>query len=336
MKILENYSLQKHNTFRIDVKAKRFIEYADSDELKLILSNPELNARPLFHIGGGSNLLFTKDFDGTILHSAIKYIEVENETDDYADLKVGAGVIWDDVVIFCTEKDWRGAENLSLIPGETGAAAVQNIGAYGAEIKNIIRKTDAVDIETGKELTFENKDCRYAYRSSIFKNELKNKAIITNVYFRLPKNIPFNVSYGTIEAEAKTFGEITAENIRKAVISIRESKLPDPNVTGNAGSFFVNPVIDVDFYRKLLHKYPEMPHYQQSSDSVKIPAGWLIEQCGWKGKQIGNAAVHNKQALVLVNKGNATGDEILNLSKMIQQSVNDKFGIKIDPEVNIL
>ena len=336
MEIFENYSLQKHNTFRIDVKAKRFIEYADINELKQILSNPELCNPPLFHIGGGSNLLFTKDFDGTILHSAIKHIEVENETDDYVDLKVGSGVIWDDFVIRCTENDWRGAENLSLIPGETGAAAVQNIGAYGVEIKDIMLKADAIEIKTGKELTFENKDCRYAYRSSIFKNERKNELIVTNVYFRMHKNGPFNLSYGSIESETKKLGEITVGNIRKAVISIRESKLPDPNVTGNAGSFFVNPVIDIDLYHTLRQKYPEMPHYPQSSDSVKIPAGWLIEQCGRKGKRIGNAAVHDKQALVLVNTGGATGLEILHLSEKIQHSVKEKFGIDIRPEVNIL
>jgi len=336
MIFFENYSLREHNTFRIDVKTKRFIEYADINELKQILSNPALCKLPLLPIGRGSNLLFTKDFDGTILHSSIKHIIIETETDDYVDLKVGSGVIWDDFVVYCTEQDWRGAENLSLIPGETGAASVQNIGAYGTEIKDIIRKVDAIEIATGKELTFENKDCRYAYRSSIFKNDLKNKVIVTNVYFRLHKIIPFNLSYGTIEAEAKKFGEINIANVRKAVISIRESKLPDPNLTGNAGSFFINPVIDIDFYRALLRQYPEMPHYPQSPDSVKIPAGWLIEQCGWKGKQIGHAAVHDRQALVLVNKGGATGEEIFRLSEMIQDSVKDKFGIEILPEVNIL
>ncbi|MCL1943387.1 MAG: UDP-N-acetylmuramate dehydrogenase [Candidatus Azobacteroides sp.] len=336
MKIFENHSLFRYNTFGIDVKTKLLIEYSDLNELSRILSSGNLIKNPLFHIGGGSNLLFTKDFDGTILHSAVKYIVIENETDEYVDLKVGSGVVWDDLVLFCVENDFRGIENLSLIPGEVGASAVQNIGAYGVEVKDFIRMVDVVEIASGQEKTVENKTCRYAYRSSVFKRELKNRVIITNVYFRLYKQIPFNISYGTIEAETLKFGEINIANVRKAVVAVRESKLPDPDVAGNAGSFFMNPIISGELCRDLLKVYPSMPFYAQPSGRVKVPAGWLIEQCGWKGKQVGNVMVHHKQALVIVNKGGATGLEVLHLSRMIQRSVKERFGIDLDPEVNVM
>ncbi len=335
IQLLENYSLQNYNTFHIDVKASYFIEYKNIEELTLILSEKKLSEKRLLHIGGGSNLLFTQDFDGVILHSGIQYIDIVEETDDYVILNVGSGVNWDDFVDYCVKKDWRGIENLSLIPGEVGASAVQNIGAYGVEAKDVIVKTDTIEISTGKTKTFLNQECNYSYRNSIFKNELKGKFIITNVYFRLNKKGDFNLDYGTLKEETSKLGEINIENIRKAVISIRDSKLPDPEVVGNAGSFFMNPIIPEIHYQKLLQKYPGIPHYKHSNDNVKVPAGWLIEQCGWKGKQIGNAAVHDKQALVLVNKGGATGKEILHLSQSIQQSVKEKFGIDIYPEVNV-
>lgn len=336
MKIVENYSLLNYNTFGIDVKARRFIEYSDLDELAQILSNSELFKEQVFHIGGGSNLLFTKDFDGTILHSAVKYIDVENETDEYVDVKVGSGVVWDDFVVYCIERDWRGTENLSVIPGEIGASAVQNIGAYGVEVKDLIQKVCFVDLVDGKEHVFENADCKYSYRNSIFKQELKNKTIVTSVSFRLYKHIPFNLNYGALKDETLKSGEVNAANVRKAVITIRENKLPDPAVIGNAGSFFVNPVIRGKQFQRLSKIYPDMPHYLQANDLVKVPAGWLIEQCGWKGKQIGNVAVYDKQALVLVNKGGATGEEVLHFSEAIRQSVKERFDIHIYPEVNIL
>ncbi|MDR2475401.1 MAG: UDP-N-acetylmuramate dehydrogenase [Bacteroidales bacterium] len=334
MKLFTNYSLLYNNTFHLDVKAARYIEYETIGELRHV--SCVMQHEQLLHIGSGSNLLFTGDFSGTILHSTIRYIEIVAETSDTLDVRVGAGLVWDDFVAYSVTQNWQGAENLSQIPGEVGAAAVQNIGAYGMEVKDLIVSVETMDMATGQIQSFNQPECRYSYRSSIFKHEWKGRYTITGVVFRLQKKPLFNLTYGQLEQEVRKLGEVTAANIRKAVISIRERKLPNPTITGNAGSFFMNPVVSEVIYHDLLKDYPDMPCYKQHNSQVKIPAGWLIEQCGWKGRAIGRAAVHDKQALVLINTGGATGTEILQLAKMIQLSVIEKFGIHILPEVNII
>lgn len=336
MKKYANYSLLSHNTFHFDVKATRFIEYDNVTELQNILVDKSLIVGALLHIGEGSNLLFTKDYEGTILHSSIKYYQVLSESSEYIDLRVGAGVNWDDFVRYCVENEWQGVENLSLIPGEVGASAVQNIGAYGVEVKDVIQQVETVEISTGDVRVFDNSACQYAYRQSIFKNELKGKYIITGVVFRLKKTPSFNLSYGLLAQEVAKSGDVNLQNIRNAVIAIRENKLPNPNIIGNAGSFFMNPIIESTHYQILKKKHEDIPCYQLSEDKVKVPAGWLIEKCGWKGKRVGNVGVYDKQALVLVNYGNASGSEVVKLSEQIIKSVYENFGITLFPEVNIL
>lgn len=333
----ENHSLLPYHTFGMDVKAAVFVEYSSVDELKQVLEQEVRGKEKWLHIGGGSNLLFTDDFDGTILHSAIKGYEVLSDSEEEVLVRVGAGEVWDDFVAYAVDRDWYGAENLSLIPGEVGASAVQNIGAYGMEAKDLIVKVEALEVATGKECTFLNMDCRYAYRESIFKKEWKGCYIITHVTYRLTKRRVFHLEYGNVKDElAKQGCEPTLKKVREVIIRIREAKLPDPKVQGNAGSFFMNPVIPRMQYESLLAKYPEMPHYKVDEEWVKVPAAWMIDRCGWKGKQMGRAGVHNKQALVLVNCGGATGQEIITLSQRIQQSVFETFGIAIVPEVNFI
>jgi len=332
----KQYSLLSHNTFGINANADTFIEYSTIDDLKQILQDKGFQSKPFLHIGSGSNLLFTKDYSGTILHSKILGIEVVEENDDCVLVKVGAGVEWDFFVDYCVAQGWGGAENLSLIPGEVGASAVQNIGAYGVEAKDLISQVDTVEIATATEHCFSNAECKYAYRQSIFKSELKNKHIVTYVTYKLSKHPMFSLEYGNIKAELEKYPEVSLKTIREAIISIRNCKLPDPKVEGNAGSFFMNPIIPRAQFEELQKRYPDIPHYDVDKDRVKVPAGWMIDKCGWKGKTIGNAGVHNKQALVLVNKGNATGNEIITLSKSIQESVKETFNIEIHPEVNFI
>lgn len=331
-----NFSLLKYNTFGMDVQAARFVEYESVEELKHILSSfaPE----DLFlQIGGGSNLLFTDNFPGTVLHSCIKGREVVEEDEESVYLRVGAGEVWDDFVAYCVENGWGGVENLSLIPGEVGASAVQNIGAYGVEAKDLITKVETIEIATCNERSFSVEECAYAYRKSIFKEEWKGQYIVTYVTYRLSKKPIFHLDYGNMKAELeKRGGEVTLSTIRNVVIAIRQAKLPDPAIQGNAGSFFMNPVIDRSLYEGLLEEYPDMPHYDVDESHVKIPAAWMIDQCGWKGHSLGRAGVHDKQALVLVNRGGATGSEIIMLSQAVRQSVKDKFGIDIHPEVNFI
>lgn len=331
--IKKQYSLLPHNTFGFDIKADTFIEYSGTDDLKQILCDKELMNGPYLQIGSGSNLLFVSDYKGTILHSRIQGIEVIENTDDYVLVKVGAGVDWDNFVAHCVSQGWAGAENLSLIPGEVGASAVQNIGAYGVEAKDLITQVDTMEIATAKEHSFSNADCTYSYRQSIFKSELKNKFIVTYVTYKLSKHPVYNLEYGNIKAELEKYPEISLATIREAIIAIRNSKLPDPKVEGNAGSFFMNPIIPRSQFLELQKQFPEIPHYEIDQDRVKVPAGWMIDKCGWKGKIVGHVGVHSKQALVLVNKGNATGDEIINLSCEIQASVKKLFNIEIHPEV---
>ena len=332
-----NHSLLPYHTFGMDVKTSVFIEYTSVDELKQILQQENLSEKKWLHIGGGSNLLFTGDYEGVILHSAIKGTEIVHEDDESVHVRVGAGEVWDDFVAYAVNQGWYGAENLSLIPGEVGASAVQNIGAYGMEAKDLIVKVEALDVTTGNDSVFTNTECRYAYRESIFKKEWKGRYIITYVTYRLSKSPQFHLEYGNVKGELEKQGcELTLKNVRDVIIRIREAKLPDPKVQGNAGSFFMNPVIPRMQYESLLVKYPEMPHYKVDEEWVKVPAAWMIDRCGWKGKRMGNAGVHDKQALVLVNCGGATGQEIITLSQHIQQSVYESFGIAIVPEVNFI
>lgn len=329
MKDISNYSLLSHNTFGIDVKCKRFIEYNSIEELRSCL--PTITKEPVLHIGGGSNLLFTKDFEGTILHSAILGKEVISCQDDSVTLKVGAGEDWDGFVDWCVNKGYYGLENLSYIPGEVGASAIQNIGAYGTEVEQYIEAVEAIEIATGEERLFSHDECQYGYRKSIFKAELKNRFIITHVYYKLSRSFVPNLSYGALQKDHPN-EDITARELRDSIINIRRNKLPEPKEIGSAGSFFMNPIVSREVFNQIVVLYPNMPYYEVD-DKVKIPAGWMIEQCGWKGKQLGNAGVYAKQALVLVNHGGASGQEIVTLSKKIQEDVKEKFGIEIHPEV---
>ncbi|GAB1414669.1 UDP-N-acetylmuramate dehydrogenase [Paludibacter sp.] len=331
-----DYSLLKHNTFGVDVKAKNFIEFNSVEDLKLVLKEPNLQNNRLLVIGQGSNLLFLNDFDGTVLHSAIKGVDIVEENEESVVLKVGSGVVVDELIEYCVSKNWWGIENLSLIPGEVGAAAVQNIGAYGVEFKDVVQVVKTVRIDDGLEVDFCNNDCKYAYRESVFKSELKSKYIITSVVIKLSKIPIYSLSYQHLEAAVRQKGEINLRNIRQTVIEIRESKLPDPRVIGNAGSFFMNPIVSSEKFIELYSIYPNMPHYHISEEEKKIPAAWLIDQCGWKGRSHKRAGVYEKQALVLVNLGGAKGKDIAELSRKIQMSVEDKFGITLKPEVNFI
>lgn len=337
MKELYNCSLLPYNTFGMDVKASRFVEYASVEELRgLWNAEREAVARAL-HIGGGSNLLFASDYEGLILHSAIKGYTVVKETEEEVEVRVGAGEVWDDFVAYTVANGWYGAENLSLIPGEVGASAVQNIGAYGVEAKDLIVSVDTFGLETGEERRFMQEECRYAYRESVFKQELKGKYAVTFVTYRLKKHPVFHLEYGNIRAELEKQGcQVDLENVRRIIIAIRQAKLPDPKVLGNAGSFFMNPVVPKMQFEALLAQYPDMPHYPVDDAHVKIPAGWMIDRCGWKGKRVGHAGVHEKQALVLVNCGGATGKEVMYLAEEIVASVRKRFGVTIRPEVNYI
>lgn len=347
MKDEKNYSLLSLNTFGIDAVCKRFVEAYSVDEIvSFVLSRKgggdavacrECEDKLLI-IGGGSNLLFTKDFDGTVFHAAIRGIDISRDDEAYVMLRAGSGEVWDDIVAYCVENNLYGAENLSLIPGEAGASAVQNIGAYGVEVKDLIYKVEAVEIATGNIVEIMADDCDYAYRSSRFKHEWRNKYIITHVTYRLSRRYAPHLDYGNIrgELERRKIQNPTAAQLRRVIIDIRNSNLPDPRLEGNAGSFFMNPVVGRSTFEKLYAQYPGMPYYEAGTDKVKIPAGWMIEQCGWKGCTVGRAGVHGRQALVLVNRGGASGSEILNLCNMIVRDVKQRFGIDIYPEVNIV
>lgn len=325
-----DYSLLKHNSFGLDVKAKEFVEYHCIEELQDYLACRD-KALPLLHIGGGNNLLFTKDFDGVILHSAIRGVEEKGREDDKVFLRVGAAEIWDEFVEKTISMNLYGLENLSLIPSEVGAAAVQNIGAYGSEAKDFIQSVEVVDLETGEERTFTNAECCFAYRYSNFKGPWRGQYALTYVTLSLSTQYEPNLSYRALAQVATA--DMDAKGLRDAIIKVRQSKLPEPKVLGNAGSFFMNPVISVEKFTSLQQQYPDMPHYE-APDGVKVPAGWLIDQCGWKGRSLGRAAVYEKQALVLVNTGGASPQEIMRLSDAVCEDVRQKFGIEIHPEVN--
>ena len=336
MTISKHVSLLPFNTFGIDVKTDYLIEYFSVEELSAILKSELVTSSRLLNVGSGSNLLFLNDFDGVVLHSQLKSIDLLTTDEQSVYVEVGAGVAWDDFVDFAVNKGWGGVENLSLIPGETGAAAVQNIGAYGVEVQSVIDRVKTVEVESGEIREFSNAECEYGYRESIFKTMLKGKYIVTSVVFRLECVPTFTLDYQHLEDEVRKNGDLSLANVRQTIIAIRQSKLPDPAVQGNAGSFFMNPVIPKSLFVQLQSQFPEMPHYYVSETDEKVPAAWLIDKCGWKGKQIGKAAVHDKQALVLVNKGGATGAEIVFLAEQIQLSVKEKFGIELRPEVNYI
>jgi UDP-N-acetylmuramate dehydrogenase len=333
MDINSNYSLLNRNTFGINVFADCFAEYNDISELKSLLQTVK---GPLFCMGGGSNLLFMNDFHGTILHSCIKTIEIIEENESSVFVKVGSGVVWDDFVDYCVVHGLWGVENLSSIPGEVGASAVQNIGAYGVEAKDVIVKVDAVCLLDGSEGVFTNEECKYDYRSSLFKTELKGRFSVSYVTYELKKKANPKLDYGLLKQTIDNMGNASLQNIRDAVCLIRNSKLPDPKILGNAGSFFKNPVItDIEF-KRLQNIYPDIPFFLVTDKTIKVPAGWLIEKSGWKGRSLGSAAVHDKQALVLVNLGGATGNDVKRLADNIISDVKGLFDIMLETEVNYI
>lgn len=334
MFIAHNHSLLPHNTFGLDVKADTYIEYSSADELRAIISNKTLDGRRTMHIGGGSNLLFTGDFNGTVLHSAIKFINY-TPTDNGIEAHVGAGIVWDDFCLDAATRGLWGIENLSAIPGEVGASAVQNIGAYGMEACDTITAVETIDSTTGQTRTFKPEECNYGYRYSIFKEDRMRRYIVTSVHFRLSETATPKLDYAGLAA-LKNSAALTPIDVRNTIVAIRDNKLPDPRKIGSAGSFFKNPVIGKHLYEKLLIRYPQMPHYEVDSEHVKIPAAWLIEQCGLKGHRHGGAQVYERQPLVIINSHHATATDIVLLAQHVQQSVLDKFGIAISPEVNYI
>ena len=337
MKRYENYSLRNNHTFGMDVRAALFVEYATADELRALLQSDDFarHRHRYLHIGAGSNLLFGGDYDGLVMHSAMCDLSVVAEEDDSLLVRVGSGYVWDDFVAHCVAHGWAGVENLSAIPGEVGASAVQNIGAYGVEVCDVIERVETLALD-GTPRTFACAECQYGYRDSIFKRDLRGQYIVTHVVYRLTKTPHFKLGYGDLKARVESAGTVTLEAVRRAVMEIRAAKLPDPAVTGNAGSFFTNPVIPLGHYQKLKEKYPDMPSYTIDDTRVKVPAGWLIEHAGWKGRALGRAAVHDRQALVLVNKGGATGAEVMELARRICEDIYTNYEIRIVPEVNYI
>lgn len=328
-----SYPLLQHNTFGIDVKAERFVEFSSEEELAALLRGGV--QPPLLVIGGGSNLLFMNDFKGTILHSAIEGFEVVEENENVVLLRVGSGVNWDTLVDFTVQKGWQGLENLSAIPGEVGASAVQNVGAYGVEAGELIHCVEALSVADGSKRVFSQSDCRFAYRRSIFKEEEKGKNIITFVTYSLKKQGELKLSYGNIRERVEALGGATPCNVRKAVCEVRAAKLPSPSEMGSAGSFFMNPVVSVEKAAALSAEYPAMPQYSVEG-GVKLSAGWLIEQCGWKDTPHERAGVYKHQALVLVNLGGATGADILRFARAVCESVQARFGVELNMEVNVI
>ncbi len=336
--IQHNKSLKALNTFGINVNALLYAEFANIAELLELIQTKEFASHPSMILGGGSNVLFSKNYDGLVLANRIKGIEVVEKQYDTVIIKAGAGEAWHQLVIYCIENSYGGVENLSLIPGSVGAGPMQNIGAYGVEIKNVFDSLEAINLRTGALESFSAKDCEFGYRESVFKNKLKDQYVITTVSLKLTLNHKVNTSYGAIEAELSKQGinSPSIKDISDAVIRIRQSKLPDPATIGNAGSFFKNPEISATEYSRLQTEFPAIVGYKLDNGNVKLAAGWLIEQCGWKGKRIGNTGSHKDQALVLVNYGDATGQEVYALALKIKNSVLEKFKVPIVPEVNLI
>jgi UDP-N-acetylmuramate dehydrogenase len=336
MNIRQNFDLKRLNTFGINVKAKNFLEIDDEEDLKDIFASRKFINQSKFILGGGSNILLTKDIEDLTIKISIPGIEVVDEDEFSVIIEVGSGVVWQNLVEYCVAKNYGGIENLSLIPGTVGAAPIQNIGAYGQEIKDVLHSLKGIFIADGEERTFTNKECEFGYRNSIFKQKLKNKFVISAVRFKLSKKPEINLSYGNLrdEIDKLNLDDVTISDVSRVVCSIRKSKLPDPQILGNAGSFFKNPEVSFNIFNEMKKEFPDIVGYEMSN-GVKLAAGWLIDKCGWKGKRIGNTGIHEKQALVLINFGNATGIEILNLSKEVKKSVKEKFRVDLEYEVNI-
>lgn len=344
MKILKDYDLTKLNTFGISARAKFFVELNDEFDLKKLFTSSEFKNSEKLLLGGGSNILFTKDFDGIVVLNKLKGIEIIKEDSKSVFVRSMGGELWQDLVMFVVNRGLWGIENLSLIPGTVGAAPMQNIGAYGVELKDMLEDVEVYKIKTGEKKVFKKEECEFSYRSSIFKNKVKGKYFISSVTLRLSKKENKNINYKVLQEYLKENNLIGSKaspvglrprDISDAIISIRKSKLPDPVLIGNAGSFFKNIFIEEQKMKVLLKTYPEMPYFKEEK-KIKIPAGWLIEKCGWKGRRVGNVGVHDKQALVLVNYGGATGEEIKNLSEQIITAVNSRFGLTLEREVNLI
>jgi UDP-N-acetylmuramate dehydrogenase len=337
IRFFENYSLKSHNTIGVEAEARYFFEFTEPNDLETFVQSNEFRKNlPLFILGGGSNVLFQKNFEGLVLHPNIPGIIKIKEDRQCVWFEAGAGEVWDDFVKFCVDFGVGGIENLSLVPGSVGGAPVQNIGAYGQEVGNVIERVKGFDLQQKSFLEFPAAACEFGYRDSLFKRNLKNRFIITSVVFKLEKFPEFNLEYGQVEEKVKELGEVNLQNIRLAVTDIRSSKLPEVEELGNAGSFFKNPVVSIGVAENIREQFPDVPVYPLNKNEVKLAAGWLIEQAGWKGRRKGNVGVHEKQALVLVNYGNATGNEIFDFSEKIRQSVHHCFGIWLEREVNLV
>ena len=336
-KIFNNYSLKNLNSFGIDIKAKLFSNFKSENELIKLLFDKSLEDKPIFILGDGSNTLFTKDFNGVILANKINGIEIISEDQASMTIRVGAGENWHDFVLWSIEKDLSGIENLALIPGLVGASPIQNIGAYGTEVKDVITKVNYVELDTGFKKELSNYECKFKYRNSIFKNQLKDKTVVTYVTYKLSKKPLNNIQYGAITDELKRLQkDPSPASIAEAVINIRNKKLPNPKLLGNSGSFFKNPIINNKDFKKLKNIFPNIISYKISNTHTKLAAGWLIEDAGYKGYRLGDAGVHKNQALVLVNYGQASGKDILDLANMIKEKIKAKYGFNLEPEVNIL
>lgn len=334
--LLENISLKKYNTFGIEARARYYIELASADEIRDFINTRQFRTVPGLVLGEGSNILFTGDFDGIVIRPLIRGIGVTGETAEHVYLRAGAGENWDGLVKYCVENNWGGLENLSLIPGSVGACPVQNIGAYGVEVKDAVEYVEAIDISGNRLVKYTASECMFDYRTSIFKKKLRNKTIITSVTFRLDKKHKYLTKYGDIEKELDNYPETNLQNIRQVVINIRNSKLPDPASLGNAGSFFKNPVVKEDTLEHIRQFYPKVPFWEAGNNSFKLSAAWLIGQCHYDKKKIGDAGTYPKQPLVIVNYGNATGKDILELAEKIRKAVKNHFAITLESEVNII
>jgi UDP-N-acetylmuramate dehydrogenase len=335
MKIYKNVPLKKYNSFGLDYIAYSMVHISTNKDAISLFNGKIALKEPVKILGGGSNILFTEDFKGTLIYPEFRGIRAEMADGEHVIISAGAGVLWDDLVEWTVSRGYGGLENLSLIPGKVGATAVQNIGAYGVEVKDMIEKVRTISLSNGSIRIFTNSECEFGYRTSIFKKSEKDKYLITRIFYRLSINPLLNLNYGSVREEAENLGGATLENVRRAVIKIRKDKLADPKTIGNAGSFFKNPVVTHSVAAHLKEKYPQMPLYNDQFEGTKLAAGWLIEMCGWKGKRIGEAGVHDKQALVLVNYGKATGKEIYDLSEAIRKSVKENFGVELEREVEI-
>lgn len=337
MKIQKNYNLHKLNTFNISANAKFFVELNSLQDLKDLLNTEEFKNNSKLFLGGGSNVLFTKDYDGLVVLNKLKGVEVVKDTPEEVLVRCMSGEVWHNLVLFTVERKLWGIENLSLIPGTVGAAPMQNIGAYGAELKNVLESVETIDLNTGKKKVFDREECEFGYRDSVFKNKFKDKFFIFAITIKLNKKEKKNLTYKVLteHLEKNKIQVKNSKDISDAVSYIRKSKLPDPAVVPNAGSFFKNIFLEKEKLAELLEKYPAMPYFEEDG-VVKVPAGWLIEQCGWKGKKVGDVGVHDRQALVLVNHGGASGEEVLSLANKIISDVKEKFGLKLEPEVNLI